>query len=52
MPPKRSKRIVQKADQADQSAIAALTPEEITVSLAQLLEGQHQTQQQIEALLA
>ena len=52
MPPKKSK----KTGQADQSvptpAVAVLTLEQITAALAQLLEGQHQTQQQVEALLA
>ena len=52
MPPKRSKRIAEKSDQADQPPTTALTPEEISMALAQLLEGQHQTQQQIETLLA
>ena len=52
MPPKRSKRIAEKSGQADQQPAAALTPEEISAALAQLLEGQRQTQQQIEALLA
>ena len=52
MPLKRSKRIAQKSGQADQQPAAALTPEEILVVLAQLFEGQRQTQQQIEALLA
>ena len=52
MLPKRSKKIAQKSGQADQQPAAALTPEEISVALAQLLEGQRQTQQQIEELLA
>ena len=51
MPPKRSKRIAEKSDQANQQSAAALTPEEISTALAQLLEGQRSTQQQIEALL-
>ena len=56
MPPKRRKRIAQKAGQADPPASASvavvLTPEPIAATLAQLVEGQGQTQQQIEALLA
>ena len=52
MSPKRSKRIAQKAGQANQPPAVALTLEEISVPIAQLLEGQRQTQQQIKALLA
>ena len=52
MPPKKSK----KTGQADQSAltpaVAVLTPKQITTALTQLMESQHQTQWQIEALLA
>ena len=52
MPPKRSKRITEKSGQAEPQPAAALTPEEITAALARLLEGQRETQQQIQALLA
>ena len=52
MPPKRSKRIAQKAGQVDPLITTVLTPKQITTALAQLMEGQRQTQQQIEALLA
>ena len=44
--------IAQKAGQADPPAAAVLTPEQITATLVQLVEGKHQTQQHIEALLA
>ena len=56
MPAHKSKKNVQQTNQADPSASAmtavVLTPEHITVTLVQLLEGQCQTQQQNEALLA
>ena len=52
MSPKISKRIAEKSGQADQQPAATLTLEEISAALAQLLEGQRQTQQQIEVLLA
>ena len=51
MPPKRSKKIAEKSGQADPSA-GLMTPEEIAAALEQLVEGQRQAQQQIEALLA
>ena len=54
MPPK--KKAPQNGNQTDSPAgepeAAVMTPEQITSALAQLLEGQRQTQQQIEALLA
>ena len=52
MPLKKIKRIAQTVGQADQPVAAALTPEEISVALAQLLESQRQTQQRIEVRLA
>ena len=51
MPPKRSKRIAEKSGQTDPPA-GLMTPEEIAAALEQLIEGQRQAQQQIEALLA
>ena len=51
MPLKRSKRIAEKSSQADPPA-GLMTPEDIAAALEQLMEGQRQAQQQIEALLA
>ena len=51
MPPKMSKRIAEKSGQVDPPA-GPMTPEEIAAALEQLMEGQWQAQQQIEALLA
>ena len=60
MPPRKSKRVAEKTaqqtnqqdPQAQSQATTVLAPEQIATTLAQLLEGQRQTQQQIDALLA
>ena len=51
MPPKRSKRIAERSGQVGPQA-GLMTPKEIAAALEQLMEGQRQAQQQIEALLA
>ena len=55
MPPRKSKKNAQQTVQTGPSAPApaavALTLEQIAAALVQLLEGQCQTQQQIEAVL-
>ena len=50
MPPRKSKKNVQQANHMDVAAPTVLTPEQISATLAQLLEGQRKTQQQVEAL--
>ena len=44
MPPKKSNKTGQADQPTPMSAVAILTPEQITAALAQLLEGQRQTQ--------